>query len=138
MSPKGNETGVIKTFLKYTKVKFLQSNPSPPLNTCAFTFFQDSIHFWKAFSGIVLSSVVAVILMESMSEKWVSFRTDLILGKSKKSQGARLGEYGGVPKLQCSFLQEPDKYSGLCKQECYCDGASIHGLTKGSALLVTH
>ena len=34
--------------------------------------------------------------MESMSEKWVLLRTDLILGKRKKSHGARSGEYGGV------------------------------------------
>ena len=34
--------------------------------------------------------------MESMSEKWVPFKIDLILGKRKKSQGARSGEYRGV------------------------------------------
>ena len=34
--------------------------------------------------------------MELMSEKWVLFRTDLILGKRKKSHGARSGEYVGV------------------------------------------
>ena len=34
--------------------------------------------------------------MESMSEKWVPFKIDLILGKRKKSQGVRLGEYRGV------------------------------------------
>ena len=62
--------------------------------------------FWKAFSGIFLSSVVAAILMELMSEKWVSFRTDLILGKRRKSHGVRSGKYGGVPKLQCFFFCE--------------------------------
>ena len=39
-----------------------------------------------------MSSVVTAFLMELMSEKWVPFRTDLILGKRKKSHGARLGE----------------------------------------------
>ena len=34
--------------------------------------------------------------MESMSEKWVPFKIDLILGKRKESQGARSGEYRGV------------------------------------------
>ena len=92
--------------------------------------FHDSKHSWKAFSGIFLSSVVAAILMESMPEKWVSFRTDLILGKRKKSHGAR-SAWGGVPKLQCFFLQETDKYSGLCEQEHYRDGASMHGLPEG-------
>ena len=71
--------------------------------------------------------------MESMSEKWVSFRTDLILGKRKKSYGARSGKYGGVPKLQCFFLQETDEYSGLCEQERYHDGVLMYGLPKGSA-----
>ena len=71
--------------------------------------------------------------MESMSEKWVPFRTDLIFGQRKKSHGARSGEYGGVPKLQCSFLQETDKYSGMCEQERYRDGAPMGWLPKGSA-----
>ena len=41
MYPKSNKTGIIKTLLKilkYTKVKFLQSNPLPLENTCAFAF----------------------------------------------------------------------------------------------------
>ena len=50
--------------------------------------------------------------MESMSKKWLPFRTDLILGKRKKSHGAS---------------------SGLCEQERYCDGAYVRGLLKGSA-----
>ena len=70
--------------------------------------------------------------MESMSEKWVPFRTDLIFGKRKKLHGARSWEYGGIPKLQCSFLQETDKYSGLCEQERYRDGAPMRWLPKGS------
>ena len=71
--------------------------------------------------------------MELMSEKWVSFRTDLIFGKRKKSHGPDWGNMGGVPKLQCSFLQETDKYSRLCEQEHYCDGAPMRWLPKGSA-----
>ena len=43
------------------------------------------------------------------------------------------GNMGGVPKLQCSFLQETDKYSGLCEQERYRDGAPMRWLPKGSA-----
>ena len=39
---------------------------------------------------------------------------------------------GGIPKLQCSFLQETDQYSGLCDQEHYCDGASMHEFPKDS------
>ena len=92
MCPKSNETGVIKTLLKYNKVKFLLKQSPFTLKHLCIHLFQDSIHSWKAFSGIVLSSVVAVILMESMSEKWVSFGTDLILVKSKKLQGAKSGE----------------------------------------------
>ena len=65
-----------------------------------------------------------------MSEKWVTFRTDLILGKRKKSHRARLGD---APKLQCFFLRETDEYSELCEQERYRDGAPIRGLSKGSA-----
>ena len=34
--------------------------------------------------------------MESMSEKWLPLKIDWILGKRKKSQGARSGEYRGV------------------------------------------
>ena len=39
---------------------------------------------------------------------------------------------GGIPKLQCSFLQETDQYSGLCDQERYRDGASMRELPKDS------
>ena len=39
----------------------------------------------------------------------------------------------GAPKLQCFFLRETDKYSGLCEQERYRDGALMRGLTKSSA-----
>ena len=49
------------------------------------------------------------------------------------SRGARSGEYGGVPKLQCSFLQETDKCSELCEQERYRDGAPMRWLPKGFA-----
>ena len=47
-------------------------------------------------------------LMESMSEKWVPFRTDLILRKGKNHMGPDRGNMGGASKLQCSFLQETD------------------------------
>ena len=88
--PKSNETGVIKALskiLKHTKIRFLQCIPPSTLKHLCICFFQDSIHSWKAFSGIFLSFVVAIILIKSMSEKWVPFRADLILGKRKKSQG---------------------------------------------------
>ena len=91
------------------------------------------MHSWKSFSGVFLSSVITAILIKSMSEKWVPFRTDLILRKRKKSHGARSGEYEGVPKLQSSFLRETDEYSGMCEQERYRDGASMHELPKDSA-----
>ena len=68
-----------------------------------------------------------------MSEKWVPFKTDLILEKRKKSHGARSGKYGGVPKLQCFFLRKTNEYSGLCEQERYRYGAPMRGLPKGSA-----
>ena len=71
--------------------------------------------------------------MESMLEKWVPFRTDLILRKRKKSHRARSGEYEGVPKLQCFFLRETDEYSGLCEQERYRDGVLMRELPKASA-----
>ena len=74
------------------------------------------------------------ILMESMSQKWVLFRTYLILGKRKKSHRARLGEYEGIPKLQCSF-RKTDQYSGLRDQERYRDGASMRELPKKVCLL---
>ena len=47
--------------------------------------------------------------------------------------GPDRGNMGGVPKLQCSFLQETDKYAGLCEQERYRDGAPMRWLPKGSA-----
>ena len=37
--------------------------------------------------------------MESMSEKWVPFKIDLILGKRKKSQGPDRGNIGGCFKV---------------------------------------
>ena len=55
------------------------------------------------------------------------------LGEEEKATEGHIGGiWGGVPKLQCSFLQETDEYSGLCEQELYRDGASMHGLSKGS------
>ena len=96
-------------------------------------FFHDSKYSWKAFSGIILSSVVAVFLMESMSEKWVPFRTDLILGRGKSHMGTDRGNMGSVLKLQCFFLQETDKYSGLCEQDRYGDEAPMRWLPKDSA-----
>ena len=71
--------------------------------------------------------------MESMSEKWVPFRTDLILERRKGDIGPDRGNMGGVPKLQSSFLQETDKYSVLCEQERYRDGAPMRWLPKDSA-----
>ena len=53
--------------------------------------------------------------------------------EEKKSHGVRSGEYGGAPKLQCFFLRETDKYSGLCEQERYRDGVSMRELPKDSA-----
>ena len=47
--------------------------------------------------------------------------------------GPDRGNMGGVPKLQCSFLQETDKYSRLCEQKRYCDKAPMRWLPKGSA-----
>ena len=47
--------------------------------------------------------------------------------------GPDRGNMWGVPKLQCSFLQEIDKYSGLGEQEHYRDGAPMHWLPKGFA-----
>ena len=70
--------------------------------------------------------------MELMTEKWVPFRTDLILGKRKKSHEARSGEIWEGSKVAMFFLQETDEYSGLCKQERYCDGVPMHGLPKSS------
>ena len=62
-----------------------------------------------------------------------SFQNRFDLGEEEKSQRARSGKYGGVPKLQYFFLQETDEYSELCEQERYRDGASMRGLPKGSA-----
>ena len=47
--------------------------------------------------------------------------------------GPDWGNMGGVPKLQCCFLQETDNDSGLCEQEHYCDGAPTCWLPNGSA-----
>ena len=47
--------------------------------------------------------------------------------------GPDRGNMGGVSKLQCFFLQETDKYSGMCEQERYRDRALMRWLPKGSA-----
>ena len=39
----------------------------------------------------------------------------------------------GVFQNAMFFLQETEEYSGLCEQERYRDGASMHGLPKGFA-----
>ena len=82
--------------------------------------------------------------MESMSEKWVPFRTDLILGKRKKSHGARSGEYGKCSKVAMFLSRETDKKTDKltnrekltntqCEQRRYRDRAPLRGLPKGSA-----
>ena len=65
--------------------------------------------------------------------KMGSFQNRFNLGEKEKVTGTRLGKCGGVPRLQCSFVQETDKYSELCEQERYRDGAFMRGLSKGSA-----
>ena len=72
MCPKSNETGVIKTVFKNIEIyqSHIPSKQSPStLKHLCIRLFQDSIPLWKAFSGIFLSSVIAAILMELMSEK---------------------------------------------------------------------
>ena len=68
--------------------------------------FQDSIHSWKTFSGIFLSSDVAGILMESISEKWVFFRTDLILGKRKSHTESDRGNMGVFQSCNVPFCEK--------------------------------
>ena len=51
--------------------------------------------------------------------------------------GPDRGNMGGVPKLQCSFLQEIDKCLGMCEQERYRDGAPIRWPPKGSTFCHT-
>ena len=55
------------------------------------------------------------------------------LGKEEKVTGTISGECRMCSKVAMSFLQEIDEYSRLCEQEHYCDGASMCGLSKGSA-----
>ena len=96
--PKSNKTDVIKAVLKSIEIYQSQipSKQSPStLKHLCICLFEDSIPLWKAFSGIFLSSVVAAILMESMSEKWVLFRTDLILVKRKSHTGPDQENMGG-------------------------------------------
>ena len=71
MCPKSNETVVIKSLLKYIKVKVLQSNPSTCKHLCI-RFLQDSKHSWKAFSGIFLSSIIESLEMRKLCAKTVS------------------------------------------------------------------
>ena len=63
-----------------------------------------------------------------------SFQNRFDLGEEEKVTWGQIeGLWGGVPKLQCSFLQETDKYSGLCEQERYRNEAPMRWLPKGSA-----
>ena len=108
MCPKSNETGVIKALLKNTEIYQSQIPLVIPihLKTLVHSLFYDLIHSWNTFSGIFLSSVVAAILMESMSKKWVSFRTDLILENRKKSHGARWGNMGVFQSCNIFFCEK--------------------------------
>ena len=42
--------------------------------------------------------------------KMGSFQNRFNLGEKEKVTGPRLGKYRGVPRLQCSFVQETDEY----------------------------
>ena len=42
--------------------------------------------------------------------KMSSLQNRLNLGEKKKVTGPRVGKYGGVSKLQCSFARETDEY----------------------------
>ena len=52
--------------------------------------------------------------------KMGSFQNRFNLGEKEKVTGTILGKYGGVSRLQCSFVQETDIYSELSEQEHSC------------------
>ena len=63
--------------------------------------------------------------------KMGSLQNRFDLREEKKVTRGQIG--GDIPKLQCFFLRETDRYSRLCEQERYRDGAPMRGLPKGSA-----
>ena len=76
--------------------------------------------------------------MESMSEKWLPFKIDLILGKRKKSQGARSGEYRGVFQgCNVPFCEKLTNTQGCVSRSVIVMERPFVGSPKASSL-VTH
>ena len=67
-------------------------------------FFQSSKHFWNALLGIALSSSSDAALISSIVANRRPFIGLFNLGKRKKSQGAKSGEYGGWGMMIVLFL----------------------------------
>ena len=117
--------------MKYTE--FLQSSPLPLENNCAFAFpkIQNIFgrHFWDLFELRRRSHFDGIDV-----RKMGSVQNRFNLREEKKVTRCQIREiWGGVPKLQCFFLQETDEYSGLCEQEHYRDAAPMRELSKSSA-----
>ena len=113
MCPKSNETGVIKALLKnietyqnqipsmYTPFHFktLVHSLFPGFNTLLEGIFWDLFELRRRdhFDQIHV-------------RKMGSFQSRFNLGEKEKITGNRLGKYGGVSRLQCSFVRETNKY----------------------------
>ena len=69
-------------------------------------FFQSSKHLLNSISGIVLKAFFGSACISSIVSKWCPRSGLLSLGSSRKSHGAKSGEYGGCGRICVEFLTE--------------------------------
>jgi hypothetical protein len=75
-------------------------------------------HLWKSSSGMALRPAVALYCISSAEAKWWPVSPILSLGKSRKSHGARSGEYGGWVTVWIWFFSKK-----CCTVREVCQGA---------------
>ena len=121
--------------LQYWNIPKSKSFKVTPLlvNTCAFAFSMIQNILGRHFLGPSWAPSSRPFWWNQCQKNGFPSEQIWSWERGKSHMGPDRGSMGGVPKLQCSFLQKNDKYWGLCEQERYRDGAPMRWLPKGSA-----
>lgn len=93
---KRNRTKVTKNFMLNPNYKVSPSKlPPSSLTQFPILLCHASMHSWKDSTGILRSSVVAALLMVSISGKWIPLNDPLELGKKREKNHTEPGRWVG-------------------------------------------